>query len=197
MPRRSPLASRAASTAATERSTEASNEPNGVGSSTWSGTTDGRSGLAQAANARIPARAGRQIPQASQTRITRGPGHDPATDEVKVQVRPIGRHRRRRWSRRDSRPRAAPPCVPAPRPPRRAGRAARHRSAQLGRRGDVALGDDQLVHRRDRVDVVEGQDELILVHAVGRDLARDDPAEQAVSRVTASSSWLRTWACSS
>ena len=40
--------------------------------------------------------------------------------------------------------------------------------------------DDQDVGRRLGVDVAEGNDEVVLVDEVGRDLAGDDAAEEAV-----------------
>src|SRR3990170_3738371 len=46
--------------------------------------------------------------------------------------------------------------------------------------GDVAARDDEHVRRRLRVDVAEGDDLVILVDPVGRDLARHDAAEEAV-----------------
>jgi len=45
---------------------------------------------------------------------------------------------------------------------------------------DVAPRDDEDVRRRARVDVPEGDDVIVLEHAVGRDLSRDDLAEEAV-----------------
>src|SRR5688572_855179 len=53
--------------------------------------------------------------------------------------------------------------------------------AALGERVDVALGDDHEVHRRLRVDVVEGEHLGVLVDLAARDLAFDDLAEDAVA----------------
>src|SRR2546423_1627314 len=61
--------------------------------------------------------------------------------------------------------------------------APQHVRVGVGRRGeriDVLLGDDHEVHRRHRIDVVEGEHLLVLVHLAARDLARDDLAEDAI-----------------
>ena len=51
----------------------------------------------------------------------------------------------------------------------------------LGRRRDVLPRHQQDVGRRLRMEVADGEDEVVLVDAHGRDLARRDPAEQAIS----------------
>src|SRR5262249_59703095 len=48
-------------------------------------------------------------------------------------------------------------------------------------RADVALGDDQQMDRRLRVDVLEREDRVVLVLDVGLARARDDAAENAVA----------------
>src|SRR5262245_63882944 len=48
-------------------------------------------------------------------------------------------------------------------------------------RADVALGDDQQMDRRLRVDVLEREDRVVLVLDVGLARARDDAAENAVT----------------
>src|SRR5258706_1469240 len=60
------------------------------------------------------------------------------------------------------------------------------RSVLVGeRRGrvDVLLRDDHEVLRGERVDVVEGEHVVVLVHLAARDLARDDLAEDAIAFV--------------
>src|SRR4029077_160202 len=47
-------------------------------------------------------------------------------------------------------------------------------------RADVALGNDEQMNRRLRVDVLECQDRVVLVLDVGLALARDDATEDAV-----------------
>src|SRR3990172_5070085 len=54
------------------------------------------------------------------------------------------------------------------------------RHAGVVQRGHVLLGDDQEVHRRLRPDVVERKNVLVLVNLLGRDLAPDDFAENAI-----------------
>ena len=44
----------------------------------------------------------------------------------------------------------------------------------------MQLGHHQKMHRRPRVDVMEGKDLVILVHLARRNLARNDLAEEAV-----------------
>src|SRR5690606_15021101 len=53
----------------------------------------------------------------------------------------------------------------------------------VGKRRDVQLRDDQEVHPRERVDVMERQHLVVLVHLARRDVAGDDLAEDAVSHV--------------
>src|SRR5471030_1562941 len=50
----------------------------------------------------------------------------------------------------------------------------------IHQRGNVRLGDDHEVHRCHRVDVVERENVLVLVHLFARNLALDDFAENAV-----------------
>jgi hypothetical protein len=47
-------------------------------------------------------------------------------------------------------------------------------------RGNVALGNDEDMHRRLRIDVLEGEDVVVLVLDVGRALPRNNPTERAV-----------------
>src|SRR5439155_2801802 len=47
-------------------------------------------------------------------------------------------------------------------------------------RADVALGDDEQMDRRLRIDVLEREDRVVLVLDVGLARARDDAAEDAV-----------------
>ena len=68
---------------------------------------------------------------------------------------------------------------------------------QLQRRPDVPPRDQQDVGRGARGDVADREDLVVLVQPGGRQIVRDDPAEQAVGRHRRSSS-LRTWvSCSS
>src|SRR5215470_19358849 len=52
-------------------------------------------------------------------------------------------------------------------------------------RADVALGDDQQMDRRLRVDVLEREDRVVLVFDVGPALPRDDTAKDAVGHAAA------------
>src|SRR5690606_22924640 len=54
---------------------------------------------------------------------------------------------------------------------------------QVVERGDRPLGNEQHVHRRLRVDVAEGQDLLVLVDDVGRNLPGDDLVEDGACHV--------------
>jgi len=47
-------------------------------------------------------------------------------------------------------------------------------------RRNVQLGNDQEVHGRPRVDVVEGEHLVVFIHFARRDLARDDFAKNAI-----------------
>ena len=51
---------------------------------------------------------------------------------------------------------------------------------QVRRGGDMVLGHDEDVRRRARRDVADREDGVVLVDLRRRDLAGDDPAEQAV-----------------
>ena len=51
---------------------------------------------------------------------------------------------------------------------------------RVDQRGDVATRDDEQMDRRLRVDVLERDNRVVLLHDVARTLARDDAAEQAV-----------------
>src|ERR1700682_203534 len=52
--------------------------------------------------------------------------------------------------------------------------------AHVRQRIHVLLGDDHEVHRRERIDVVEGEHVVVLVHLAAGDLAGHDLAEDAV-----------------
>src|SRR5690606_1733812 len=56
---------------------------------------------------------------------------------------------------------------------------------EVSHRVDVRLGDHQHMHRRNRVDVVEGEDMLVLIHLLRRNLATCDAAEDAVAHAPA------------
>ncbi len=74
------------------------------------------------------------------------------------------------------------PCSRARRPAMRE-HPAQHRAhgvRRLGERVDMLLGDDHEVHRRQRVDVVEGEHVVVLVHLAAGNLALHDLAEDAV-----------------
>lgn len=47
--------------------------------------------------------------------------------------------------------------------------------------GDVSLGDDQDMHRRLRIGIAEGERLVALRHFLGRDLASDDTAKDAIA----------------
>ena len=53
----------------------------------------------------------------------------------------------------------------------------------LRHRRDMRFRHDQEVHRRPRVNVVKDEDVVVLVHLVGRDLSRNDLAENAIGIV--------------
>ena len=55
---------------------------------------------------------------------------------------------------------------------------------RVGERGDVPLRDDHEMHRRLRLDVVEREHVVVLVHLLRRDLAAHDLAENAVVHVS-------------
>ena len=59
---------------------------------------------------------------------------------------------------------------------------------EVGSRADVAPGHEQDVGRRPRRDVADGDDEVVVVDAIGRDLAGHDAAEQDSRRLRRSSS---------
>ena len=56
-------------------------------------------------------------------------------------------------------------------------------------RGDMLLRDHQKVHWGLRVDIVKGEDLIIFVYLLGRNLAVDDLAEQTIRAVLLG--WLR------
>ena len=67
---------------------------------------------------------------------------------------------------------------------------------QRGGRGDVLFGDDEEMDRGLRVNVVKGQQRVVLVQLVGGDFPRGDFAEQAVFHAGQLLSWGVFFYCS-
>ena len=59
----------------------------------------------------------------------------------------------------------------------------RRLGAEIGLRDVLALGDHQHMHRRLRMDVVEGQRKIVLVDLLARQLAAQDAREDVVAIV--------------
>ena len=108
---------------------------------------------------------------------------------VRVGAAVIGRPARRiRPSRIQARGRRAPTARQKP-----ANQIGRRRGAEIGVRDVLALGNHQHMHRRRRMDVVEGERELVLVDLGAGRFAAQDPGEDVVAVVEAA--WAAICAC--
>src|SRR5579872_546889 len=65
----------------------------------------------------------------------------------------------------------------------------------FGHRSEVFLRDDEDVGGRDRLNIVEGEHEVVFLHFFRRDAAGDELAEEAIHRKTVASCWLLVVSC--